>query len=420
MAFSFHLNPPLNTNRLLQGLLIILVSGLAGVAFLKNFWVTAVLLSLAAAIVLILSSMGQSAALDAADEGCRSSAHDNGPEFHIPQNSMPECAIVALLPDGSISLENDIARQWFGVYKDLAKGPDALITALIDEDSEKCTSLITVSLHDLDRQFVVTLLSRAPFPRAQLVDITREVLLERTAACQEMLTIMSHELLNGLTPIVSLSESVQGLHQDRLFDEIQAPLQTIHSSASRLMSFVDAFHKMSKLPQPVLKHFEVGSLVRELLQLSLARWPKAPIMTSLDPSVANAFVRLDKHLMTLAVSNLLNNAVEAISAVDSRDLPQKAYRTGLETADWICLSVKILDNALIIEVSDSGAGVPPEQMRSIFAPFFTTRANGSGIGLPLAKQIIEAQGGSLRLLSTFPTTFRIEIQDVIVGPLSAQ
>ena len=420
MAFDFKPIPRLNVNRLLRGLLIALASGFAGVSFLKSFWVTAILLTLTVVIALVFGSKNQLTALDAAEKASRSGAHDMDPESHILQNAKLGSAIVSLLPDGSLNLENDLARQWFGVYTDRVKAPDALITALLEEDSEKFKSLITVSLPDLDRRFVVTLLSRAPLPRAQLVDVTREVKIERTLACQEMLTIMSHELLNGLTPIVSLSESVQGLHQDRLFDEIQAPLQAIHSSASRLMVFVDAFHKVSKLPQPVLKHFQLSLFIRELLQLSLARWPKLPIITSLDPRIANAIVRLDRHLLTQAVSNLLNNAVEAISSVDSPEEPHEVYPAGQETAGWIRLSVEILDDALVIEVSDSGTGVPQEQIRDIFEPFFTTRANGSGIGLPLAKQIIEAQGGSLRLLSTSPTTFRIEIQDAVVNPLAAQ
>ncbi|PVX28858.1 sensor histidine kinase [Sphingomonas pokkalii] len=227
-----------------------------------------------------------------------------------------------------------------------------------------------------------------------LVDVESE---ERTAearASAEMIQVLGHELLNGLLPIVALAESgvtaVAAQARDPgLLAEI---LTTLARRAESLQRFTEAYRSLARLPPPMAQEISVTELIGDLARLFVGRWPDA--LLSIDVS-EHLSARCDRDQLNQAIWALLQNAVEAAGVGSA---PPSVH-----------LSASADGAALTIDVVDNGPGVPVEQARAIFRPFTTTKPAGTGIGLSLARQIAQAHGGTLVMLSVPATTFRLQI-----------
>ena len=228
---------------------------------------------------------------------------------------------------------------------------------------------------------------------AALIDVEREELAAEARASADMIEVLGHELLNGLSPIVSLAESAQTAAAKEPVDtallaEILGPLAR---RADGLQRFATDYRALARLPQPLLTPVPLDQFGRDLAQLFARRWPSVAL--TLEIADVGDW-RMDRDQMHQAVWALLNNAAEATIA------------TGQPR---VTLSVTSVGNRLAIAVADNGAGVPPESAALIFRPFHTTKAEGSGIGLSLARQIARGHGGSLELAGANPTVFQINL-----------
>jgi len=227
-----------------------------------------------------------------------------------------------------------------------------------------------------------------------MINIEQE---ERTAearATAELMQVLGHELLNGFAPIVSLAES--GLAAlDTAADDpalLREILGTLARRVEGLQRFTTAYRLLARLPEPSCRPTSIPELVEDLARLFAARWPEVAL--SVD-SPEQLVWPLDGDQVSQALWALLQNAAEAVS-------------TGRADLGHVTLTVRALENGLVIEVSDNGGGVPPDVADRIFRPFHTTKPDGTGIGLSLAKQIAHAHGGTLTLSGEPETTFRIQ------------
>lgn len=228
---------------------------------------------------------------------------------------------------------------------------------------------------------------------AALIDVERE---ERTAEARssaELIEILGHELLNGLSPIVSLAESAQAAAQKSpidpaLLDEILGPLAR---RAEGLQRFASAYRALARLPQPNVQPVAIDHFAQDLARAFGSRWPGVDLTLEADRELSWT---MDRDQMNQAVWALLHNAAEA--ALDCDD-------------PHVALSIATDGAHLVIAVTDSGGGIAPERAALIFRPFHSTKPEGSGIGLTLARQIALAHGGSLELAGTSPTTFRMTL-----------
>ncbi|MFA5963391.1 MAG: ATP-binding protein [Sphingomonas sp.] len=226
-----------------------------------------------------------------------------------------------------------------------------------------------------------------------LIDIEQE---ERTAearATAELIHVLGHELLNGLAPIVSLAESALAattLPEGR--EMLPDILGTLARRADGLQRFTEAYRALARLPEPVRRPVSVVELVEDLARLFRGRWPDV----RLDVTVADTLpAMLDRDQISQALWAILQNAAEAALAGDA---PPRTSLTVGQQASY-----------LVAEISDSGAGIARDHAGKVFRPFHTTKPDGTGIGLSLARQIVGAHGGSLALLPDPPTTFRITL-----------
>ncbi|MXO64795.1 sensor histidine kinase [Altericroceibacterium endophyticum] len=234
---------------------------------------------------------------------------------------------------------------------------------------------------------------------AALIDVEREELAAEARASADLIEVLGHELLNGLSPIVSLAESAQTAAamepvDTALLAEILGPLAR---RADGLQRFATDYRALARLPEPILTPVSLDQFGRDLAQLFARRWPTVALTTEIG-NVGEW--RMDRDQIHQAVWALLNNAAEASIATEQ---PR------------VTLSMTYVENRLVIAIADNGAGVQPENAAFIFRPFHTTKPEGSGIGLSLARQIVRGHGGSLELAGATPTLFQINLPRAVGG-----
>ncbi len=212
------------------------------------------------------------------------------------------------------------------------------------------------------------------------------------------LTVFTHEIMNSVTPITSLSDTLLSLHQN-VDEEIRGGLEVISSTGKSLIAFVESYRKFTHIPTPQPSLFYVNKFAERLTRLARHHnnYPNITIRIDVEPE--DLIVYADENLITQVVLNLLKNAMQAI---------------GHEQENGLILFKAYCDpnEAVILEVTNNGPIIPPEEAEHIFVPFFTTKEGGSGIGLSISRQIMRLSGGSIALRSnpaqrqtTFVLTF---------------
>ncbi len=201
-------------------------------------------------------------------------------------------------------------------------------------------------------------------------------------AWQDLTRVLAHEMMNSLTPILSLSESLgarltaKGAKPAALADDAAV----IARRSERLMHFVERYRTLADLPAPELASIKAADLASNLDRLMAPMMAEAGVDYASRVSPARLSLSVDRELIEQALINLLKNALEAV-----RDREAPAVR----------LAIRLDDSQLCLIVEDNGPGLPPDDPEAPFVPFFTTKPGGSGIGLTLARQIALAHGGRL-------------------------
>jgi signal transduction histidine kinase len=206
--------------------------------------------------------------------------------------------------------------------------------------------------------------------------------------------VLTHEIMNAVTPIASLSETLLSTGEE-LTPTVRNGLDVIRSTGRGLLSFVESYRRFMHLPQPQPLLFYVRPFAERMVQLAMHRLPSTNVTLTAEVEPDDLILYADEGLVGQVVSNLLKNALQAIgsSRPDGR----------------ICLRARSSeDESVVLEVSNNGPVIPPDEAQHIFVPFYTTKRGGSGIGLSVARQIMRLSGGSIELVHTPPpltTTF---------------
>jgi nitrogen fixation/metabolism regulation signal transduction histidine kinase len=217
-----------------------------------------------------------------------------------------------------------------------------------------------------------------------LNDINHELDEREIDAWIRLTRVLTHEMMNSLTPVTSLSETLLGLPVAETDEELRQGLETIHTTGKGLVDFVMSYRKLTRLPSPEPALFYVYPFLKRMVQLARHQHPCPSINIVLSEVQEDLIVFADENLMTQVVTNLLKNAVQPLGDAPTGEIRLRAYCDEQESVH--------------IEISNNGPKIPAEVAEQIFVPFFTTKADGSGIGLSLSKQIMRSSGGSLSLL----------------------
>lgn len=223
-----------------------------------------------------------------------------------------------------------------------------------------------------------------------LSDVSHELSNQEVDSWIKLIRVLTHEIMNTITPVTSLSETLlTRVTEDK---DLKQGLETIHKTGTELLAFVNNYRRFTHVPQPQPALFYVEPFLERMAMLC-----NHEVEISVTPK--DLLVYADESLLSHVVTNLLKNAVEAFREKEKLSFIRlQAYANAQES--------------IIIDVSNNAGLIPEDVASHIFIPFFTTKPEGSGIGLSLSRQIMRVSGGSLSLHQDKAqgiTTFRIII-----------
>jgi len=327
-------------------------------------------------------------------------------QYYYLQNVIQHIGIslIAFQKDGNIEMVNNSAKRLFQVNKlkninslrsisielsekllSIKSGENALIRITIEE------SLLQLAIYATEfkiRNKIITLVS--------IQNIQSELEEQEMVAWQKLIRVLTHEIMNSITPISSLSATVSNMidhteieyaeclpeeFKTETLHDIKQALNTIHRRSDGLIHFVETYRNLTKVPKPNFSIFRVNSLFKNIKGLMEKEFLEKNIQAEFSVDPDSLDITADEGLIEQVLINLIKNSVYA-----------------LENQGNGLIKVRSFFNSrgkIVIQVIDNGPGILEDVLDKIFIPFFTTKKTGSGIGLSLAKQIMRLHGGSI-------------------------
>lgn len=236
-------------------------------------------------------------------------------------------------------------------------------------------------------------LGEQPFILVSVHDIRAELDEKELEAWQKLIRVLTHEIMNSVTPIVSLSSSLNNLLKDysgsiqdkKTKNRLSDGLEAIMDRSSGLMKFTTAYQNLTRIPTPKIQIINTNSLLKKISTLYLPEIQGRNINFSIDFTGKPGEFRGDPDLLEQVLINLIRNAAEAVD--------------GLEDPRIKLVIEEIPGYQVKIKIEDNGKGMNSETLDKIFVPFFSTKPGGTGIGLSLSRQIIMMHKGSIEVAS---------------------
>jgi signal transduction histidine kinase len=313
--------------------------------------------------------------------------------------------LISFTDDGEVDFINDAAKRIFKVFvvRNLSRFDTfraGFSRYLADLEPEK-TELVPVTVDDEVIQLSVKKINFRAGDRSlhlvSLQNIKAELDQKEIESWQRLIRVLTHEIMNSITPITSLVNTISRIYKDRETGTIMKPdditakdiektvqgLDIVEGRGARLIQFVNNYRDLTKLPKPVMQPEFIKPIFQEILGLhqDLIKMQNVKVVVACHPSLQ---VTADRRLLEQVLVNLFKNAVEACAG---------------KPAPVVRLSALASGESVTIEVEDNGRGIPPEVEMNMFVPFFTTKEKGSGIGLSLSRQLIRLHGGNLDFYS---------------------
>lgn len=227
-----------------------------------------------------------------------------------------------------------------------------------------------------------------------LQNIQSELQTKEIEAWQNLTRVLRHEIMNSIAPIATIVQTLQEILDEEIRDtqrkellsnesieDFQEGLSTIESRTKALIRFVDAYRSFNNIPPPEFTRIGIKELLDQVEQLMKAEIESQGIQFTCQLNTEKEILLVDPELIEMVLINLLKNAVEAVR--NSSD-------------GCITLESKLsYNNRVAIVVSDNGVGIEPESLDRIFVPFYTTKQDGTGIGLSLSRQIMQMHQGQI-------------------------
>lgn len=329
-------------------------------------------------------------------------------EYQFFKNIVQHVAIGLLTfkKDGSIQIMNSAAKRLLRVNKadqlsDLKEVSETLVDTFVklktggrellrlkfgDETIQLSVFAIELTLRDEEVKLI------------SMSNIQSELEEKEMEAWQNLVRVLTHEIMNSVTPISSLAGIVEEDLKIRIDEPTEVPLkradledmylslQTISKRSAGLIRFVKEFRNLSQIPKPKLAEVPVKELLEELALLHKKELSDHSITVIINVKPENLFILADKTLIEQVLINLIKNAIQAFDEQTEKRIGLTAFSNEKGRA--------------IISVKDNGAGIDADALEKIFIPFFSTKKTGSGIGLSLSKQIMRQHEGNITVKST--------------------
>lgn len=278
-------------------------------------------------------------------------------------------------------IQDDISGQLFRL-----KNGEKLLLRLFQENELKQIAILTT--HFRMRGKEMRLIS--------LQNIQNELDQKEVDSWQKLIRVLTHEITNSITPISSLAATIKDIivseENDKLvwnnldnddLESVGMAMKTIESRSNGLLSFVNTYRNLTRIPKPNFKYFPLKERFKILDQLFLSEIQEKDIKLSFKVYPNDLMITADPDLLQQVMINLIRNAIDATENIPEANIDIRAYTN--------------MENRVFIEVSDNGPGIKPDIVDKIFMPFFTSKKSGSGIGLSLSRQILQMHKGSINV-----------------------
>jgi nitrogen fixation/metabolism regulation signal transduction histidine kinase len=231
------------------------------------------------------------------------------------------------------------------------------------------------------------------FQLVAVQDIKNEMETKELESWIKLIRVLTHEIMNSVAPITSLSQTILGyynasgenLPSEKVIGNTVKGLKVINERSAGLISFVETYRKLTRIPPPDKKPVSLEQLFESTITLVNTDPASKTITISREVSPPDIEIFADKKQISQVLINLVKNSMEALKT---------------NSEGKIMLKGEVIENGRVrVTVTDSGPGIPRDLMDKIFIPFFTTKESGSGIGLSLSRQIMLLHGGSLKMIS---------------------
>ncbi len=313
--------------------------------------------------------------------------------------------LISMSSDGLLTLWNNAARKLFGTNH-VTKLSD--LTPFGEEFAKHLSTvkpgerrLVNFTIDGMEHQLSIAatqiLLPQKQETLVSMQDIQSELDIAQLHAWQGLVKVLTHEIMNSITPVASLAKTTVDLVADckqkaDAYPELSGDLQdiseaveTVARRSDGLIQFVSSYRQLTRLPTPNKNKINVATLFQQSCSLATQLWDKKGIELQVNIEPSELEVTVDKDMLEKVFLNLLQNAEHAVEN---------------------CISPKVSLNAflnkrghVVIEVSDNGKGIPDEVGNKIFVPFYTTKQQGSGVGLTLTRQIMLTHGGAIKYVA---------------------
>jgi two-component system, NtrC family, nitrogen regulation sensor histidine kinase NtrY len=241
-------------------------------------------------------------------------------------------------------------------------------------------------------------------------DIRQELEARELESYRKLISVLTHEIMNLLSPLSSVAGSLDTLYHpssqpislsavnEDILRTTLSSIEVINEQSNGMMNFVNNYRKLSRIPRPEIKPFETDEWMDQLRIVYSEKMLENHIDFKVNADHGIRQIIADKKLINQVVVNLMNNAIDAVKEKEDNRLIKLNIEITRQNRIWIC-------------ISNNGPAIPPEVQDKIFVPFFTTKEEGSGIGLSICQEIMKLHSGSLMVVSGHDnlTSFIIEI-----------
>ena len=292
-----------------------------------------------------------------------------------------DTAVLVTDKAGHIEWMNQAAVTHLGQISQL---PETLLKASVAHD----TPVIRIEQNSTVLEMAISRTTFATQGREQQLISLKNIhsVLERNEmeAWQKLIRVLTHEIMNSITPIISLSETLseRGIPSqlgEKEYSVMLQAMQTIHRRSKGLLEFVENYRRLTRIPAPIRTQISIAELFTDLKKL----FPEEEFQFEVPSPELK--LNVDRTQIEQILINLLKNAREACSRKSDKKIQVKAR--------------KLSAGNTTLTISDNGEGILPDVLDKIFVPFFTTKTSGSGIGLSLCKQIMTLHEGSINVKS---------------------
>ena len=306
--------------------------------------------------------------------------------------------LIVYKQNGTVSLINNAAKKILKLsqlknIRDLQKKYPGLAETLMDL-KHNAKKLVNFQMEDETGYLSIYshpfVLKEEKSILVSIQNIQEELEAKEMEAWQNLIRVLTHEIMNSITPISSMSSSLldifsgEDISQEEM-EDVTGALQTIHQRSQGLMHFVGNYRNMTLIPEPKIQIISLFDFFRRLERLMSDKIDENGIKFNWAVEPESLELTADPDLMEQVMINLILNAIQAVAGKDN---PAIILNASLEA-----------EGAIVITVEDNGVGIVKEALDKIFIPFFTTKEKGSGIGLSLSKRIVRLHKGTIKVRS---------------------